>query len=261
MSGRKPPAGAPVWMVTFADLMSLLLTLFVMMLTFAQMDAEKYQQLAGSMKNAFGVQYIKKLAGVIETDGGAAGVALKNAIPKAVVDLQIGDVITDQSPEPAKPKTPPVKKNLLKSVTTAMAEEISKSLAKVEERHGEVIVRFPEKVAFPSGRNSLTPEFLVALNNLAAVLEKTKGDIIIAGHTDNRPIHTDQFRSNWDLSTARANSVVHFLLKHTSIDPKRLATMGFADSRPLVANDSESNRAINRRVEIIIRKPNQPSQP
>ncbi len=250
--GKKILPGAPTWMVTFADLMALLLTMFVMLLSFADMDAKKYQQLAGNMSQAFGIQYLKNLAGIIESDGGPVGIAPRQTVPKVVLDLKVGDMITDQPPQT--PAPPPADESLMASVKQAMAREIAKSMAKVEERKGEVVVRFPEKVAFPSGAETLTEDFIATLKNLAPVLEKTKGDIIIAGHTDDRPIKTPLFRSNWDLSTARANSVIQFLLQNTSIDPGRLASMGYGDSRPLVANDSAANRAINRRVEIIIRK-------
>ena len=142
MSKKKPPAGPPMWMCTFADLMSLLLTLFVLMLTFAKMDVEKYEQLAGSMKNAFGVQHLKKLAGIIEEDGGPLGVTTKVKVPKAVIDLQIDDTV-------AEVETP--QDTLAETVEAAIAEQISKSSANVEERKGEVIIRFPGKFAFPSG--------------------------------------------------------------------------------------------------------------
>ena len=254
MSGAKKIQGAPTWMVTFADLMALLLTMFVLLLSFADMDVKKYQQIAGVMSESFGLQYIKKLAGVIESDGGPVGIAPKHTVPKVVQDLKFGDEIGEQPPDTINPEASLAGPTLMKSVQQAMAAEIARSLANVEERDGEVVVRFPEKIAFPSGKETLTTEFLVALNNLAIVLESAKGDIIIAGHTDNRPIHTDVFRSNWDLSTARANSVIHFLLENTGIDPGRLAAMGYGDSRPLVSNDTDDDRAINRRVEIIIRK-------
>ncbi len=255
MSDKKPAAGAPKWMTTFADLMSLLLVLFVLLLTFAKMDVEKYQQLAGSMKNAFGIQYLKKLAGVIEDDGGPAGVTAKTKVPKAVLDLQIDDTLGEEEKVEEEPEEPLIEEdNLAETVEAAIAEQISKASANVEEREGEVIVRFPGKFAFPSGEETLTTDFLVALNNLATVIEKSEGDIIIAGHTDDRPIKTEQFRSNWDLSAARANSVVHYLLEYTDVDSSRLAAMGYADSRPLAPNDSPENRALNRRVEVIIRK-------
>ncbi|MBT4934606.1 MAG: OmpA family protein [Rhodospirillaceae bacterium] len=256
MSNKKPPAGAPVWMTTFADLMSLLLTLFVLMLTFAKMDVEKYQQLAGSMKNAFGVQYLKKLAGIIEEDGGPMGVTTKRKVPKAVVELQIDDTIGEDVPVVKEPED-----NLAETVSQAVAEQISQQMANVEEREGEVIVRFPGKFAFPSGAESLTSEFLIALNNLATVIKKSEGDIIIAGHTDDRPIKTARFRSNWDLSAARANSVVHYLLEFTTVESSRLAAMGYADSRPLAPNDTDENRALNRRVEVIFRKANTAKKP
>ena len=236
---KKPAAGAPLWMVTFADLMSLLLTLFVLMLTFAKMDADKYQQIAGNMREAFGIQYIKKLAGVVEEDGGPAGIAARSRVPKVVQDLKIDDVLGDKPPE----EVTQIEETLGEKVKAVIAEQIAKSMANVEEREGEVVVRFPAKIAFPPGVETLTTAFLVALNNLAVVIEKTDGEVIIAGHTDDRPISTAQFRSNWDLSTARANSVIHHLLELTTIEPGRLSAMGYADSRPLAPNDSEENRA------------------
>jgi len=258
MSDAPKTAGAPMWMVTFADLMALLLTMFVLLLSFAEMNVQRYQQIAGNMRGAFGLQYIKKLAGIIEDDGGPLGKAAKVNVPRVVQELRVGDKIGDrpvETPEAAPEET------LAQSLEKAMHEEISQAMAKVEEREGEVVVRFPEKIAFPSGAETLTTEFLVALNNLSSVISKTEGDIIIAGHTDDRPISTARFRSNWDLSAARANSVIHYLLEFTDIAPSRLAAMGYADSRPLVANDTDENRAINRRVEIIIRKSGTEAKP
>ncbi|MHA1598757.1 MAG: flagellar motor protein MotB [Alphaproteobacteria bacterium] len=249
---KKKASGAPLWMVTFADLMSLLLTLFVLMLTFAKLDADKYQQIAGNMREAFGIQYIKKLAGVIEEGGGPAGIAARSKVPKVVQELKIDDILGATPPGEADDIE--IEETLGDRVKKVIADQIAQSMANVEERADEVVVRFPAKIAFPPGIETLTTEFLVALNNLAVVIEQTEGEVIIAGHTDDRPIRTAQFRSNWDLSTARANSVIHYLLELTTIDASRLSAMGYADSRPLLPNTSEENRAANRRVEIIIRK-------
>ena len=251
MSGHKRSRGNPKWIVTFADLMSLLLTLFVMMLTFSQLDLQKYRELAGSMKDAFGVQYLVRLAGFIEQGGGPAGIALKNQTPKLVDDLEADDIVGEHEKNREAATSPD---ELAASVKQVMAEQISRATANVEVREGEVIVRFPGRFAFPSGGESLTFEFLVALKNLIPVLEAAEGEVVVAGHTDDRPISTERFRSNWDLSTARANSVVHYMLRHSAIDSSRLAVMGYADSRPLAANDGPEGRARNRRVEIIIRK-------
>lgn len=93
---------------------------------------------------------------------------------------------------------------------------------------------------------------LPAIDRIVEILARAEGGILVSGHTDNQPIFTSQFRSNWDLSTERAVSVVHRLLKDKKIDPKRITAMGFGDSRPLKSNDTPEGRSVNRRVEIAI---------
>ena len=96
----------------------------------------------------------------------------------------------------------------------------------------------------------------VALATTSAAVARSPGNVIVAGHTDNIPISTARFRSNWELSSARAVTVVHGLLKNPDIDPGRVMIEGHADSRPLMPNDSSANRAINRRVELILERGN-----
>ena len=98
----------------------------------------------------------------------------------------------------------------------------------------------------------LSSTILPALVKLAKVLAVNKGQILVAGHTDNAPISTARIRSNWDLSTQRAVSVVHYLLEVSIINPARITAQGFADSRPLDPNDTPEHRARNRRVEISV---------
>ncbi|NQV46584.1 MAG: OmpA family protein [Rhodospirillaceae bacterium] len=258
---RTKPAGAPTWMVTFADLMALLLTMFVMLLSFAEMDVQKFKQIAGNMRESFGLQYIQRLAGVVEIAGSPMGEYATQQVPKAVIELTPEDVLGEgPAKDEQQVEEPAIEESVADSFKKAIAEEISNALANVEEVENGVVIRFPAKIAFPSGGERLTPEFIGALTKMVDVLENTDGDITVAGHTDDRPISTERFRSNWDLSAARANSVIHFLLENTNIDAGRLGAIGYADSRPLALNDTEDNRAGNRRVEIIITKP-PPSQP
>jgi len=97
------------------------------------------------------------------------------------------------------------------------------------------------------------PSTLEILDRVAKALAETNGQLMVSGHTDDVPISTGRYRSNWDLSSARASSVVHYLLKNKLIAPGRISATGYADSRPLVPNNSAENRATNRRVEITIR--------
>ncbi len=256
MSG-KARVGAPPWVVTFADLMSLLLALFVLLLSFAEMDVVKYKQMAGAMREAFGVHKETRLAGVVEIDGSVHRDRARVVLPVPLAENVSPEPEREaferrdrQDPDPAEPQTGEV----TESVKEAMANEIARALIDVEEADGAIVVRFQDTTAFQSGSESLSDMFLPTLAKLGEILADTEGDILVAGHTDDVPISTGRFRSNWDLSTARAVSVVHYLLANTPIDPGRLTVQGFGDSRPLVPNDSEEGRAANRRVEIIVRK-------
>ncbi|MCW8920387.1 MAG: OmpA family protein, partial [Sedimenticola sp.] len=111
-----------------------------------------------------------------------------------------------------------------------------------------------EKGSFPSGSAQLNDDFYGVMVRLSEAVAKTPGKVVVAGHTDDVPIATRRFRSNWELSSARAVTVVHALLDDPNVDPKRVTVEGHADSQPLLPNDSKENRAINRRVELIIER-------
>jgi chemotaxis protein MotB len=240
---KKARAGAPTWMVTFADMMSLLLALFVLLLSFAEMDVIRYKQMAGAMREAFGVHKETRLAGVVEIDGSPHKDHARVVLP--VPQPEASERPGREDPEPGE---------LTEPVREAMANEIARALIDVEESEGDVVIRLQDRAAFGSGSEALTDTFLPTLEKLGEILADTEGDILVAGHTDDVPISAGRFRSNWDLSTARAVSVVHYLLANTPIDRGRLTAQGYGDSRPLVPNDSEEGRAANRRVEITVRK-------
>ncbi|MEJ2101338.1 MAG: OmpA family protein [Desulfobacterales bacterium] len=112
-------------------------------------------------------------------------------------------------------------------------------------------MRLSEHALFDQGAADISVDALPLLDKIGAVISKTEYLIRIEGHTDNLPIHTELFPSNWELSTARAVNVLRYFIKNHNIDPRRLAAEGFGEFHPLVANDSPENRAKNRRVEII----------
>lgn len=251
-AAKKPPAGAPMWMVTFADLMALLLTLFVLLLSFSELDVTRYKQLAGAMKDAFGISKITLLPGIIEIGGKPS--RDKPVVVQPIPIAKQPDVPIPEMKKPEKVVKPEdVEENMtLMNLKVLMAQEIRKSEVEIEEKAGGIIVRFPEKTAFPPGRDTITDAFAPMLRKIASVIAHSGGTVVVSGHTDNAPISTERFRSNWDLSTARAVSVVHYILDNTDVPPDHVTAQGFADSRPLVPNDSPTNRAKNRRVELAI---------
>ncbi len=253
MKAGKKTAGAPNWMVTFADMMSLLLALFVLMLSFSTMDVQHYKQLAGSVRDAFGLQYIKRLAGMVEQDGNPMRDHLRDVAPQPVVVQPIPERLSETDTNlPPGAESPNAAYPALLALKRQLGDELDGSLVTIQETDGRIVVSFPVSVAFPSGSAELTTGFLLVLDKLSSVLAQTKGEITIAGHTDSTPIATERFRSNWDLSTARAVSVVHYWLEKASLSAARLTAQGHADSRPLIPDASLTDRAANRRVEISI---------
>ena len=271
MPKEKPcPAGAPMWMVTFADLMALLLTLFVLLLTFANMDVVKFKKIAGSMKDALGVQKIEQLSGMIEIDGNLIAKHASNVeITQEVSQEQPTSTLDNETPAPPPPPTerqsdipfridkpPAIEDRLMKALEQTVSEQLGGTGVHVQRNGDEVIIRFPSQVTFRSGSDQLSMAIDPALLKIGDILAQYPGSVTVSGHTDDVPLSGGgRFASNWGLSAGRATSVAERLLEKTPIDPKRVSISGFADTRPLVANDSAEHRAINRRVEITIQAP------
>lgn len=262
MSASKPKAsgGAPSWMVTFADLMALLLTLFVLLLSFATMETQRFKDLSGNLRDSFGFQMEDMLTGLIELGGTPTHTAKTMALPVPLAEvLPVEEQAEgDQPPQPAEMSADEIfeqqNQETYSRLQEEMADEIESSMIDVVVAEGVTIVRFPDQVSFASGSGDLLSLFLPVMEKMVAVLEESGGHIVISGHTDDIPISTDRFRSNWDLSAARAASVAHYLLEFTSIPASRITVQGYASSRPLVPNTSPGNRAQNRRVEISIQR-------
>ncbi len=219
--------GSPPWMVTFADLMTLLLCLFVLLLSFAKFDTAKFHQNTSAINSAFGIS---------KTPSDFTAPPTPN-----IINLN-----------PFKNDPRRAEENrVLVQIKKVMAKEILLSIIDLEVKDNLVVIRFPGSAAFGSGTADLAPEFMPSLGRIGEVLKSANGRIFISGHTDDVPISTERFRSNWDLSAARAVSVAHYLLAD-QIDAKRVIVQGAADSQPLLPNDSPEHRARNRRVEIAL---------
>lgn len=248
-----PPTGSPAWMATFADLMSLLLVLFVLLLTFAEMDVVKYKQMAGAMRNAFGIAKEDRLSGVIEIDGQLNRKTASNV--SQTISITLPGLEEDEEEEfEVDPEASPEEQaeDIENEVAKIIAEEAAEQGVEVEKNGNEVKIRFPSEIAFGSGSANVGSAFADLLDKLTDVIKKSNGEVLVGGHTDNIPLGGGAYRSNWELSAARATSVVHHFLNYSEIEPGKLAVQGFGDSRPLVPNDSPENRAKNRRVEITL---------
>ena len=288
----KCPEGLAPWMATFADLMSLLMCFFVLLLSFAEINATRFKKMAESMKDAFGVQREVTVTDVVMGTSVIKQEFSPSVIPEPSPIDEIRQMTTEEQaqlgvPDKAKDKEKDkdkdrdkdkeedkkkdhdleVDEEVIDAVAQKIAQEIKEQAQElqdslkveieqgsvsVESEAAKIIVRIHEKGSFPSGTASLDPGFFDALDRISDAVAKFPGDVVVAGHTDNVPITTARFRSNWELSSARAVTVVHSLLLNDKIDPSRVVVEGHADTQPLVPNDTTENRATNRRVELIL---------
>jgi len=221
--------GAPAWVVTFGDLMSLLLCFFVLMLSFSEMDRNKYRIVSGSLKNAFGIQRKRP---VFESPKGQK--MISREFDQAVLLTKIEEVIDP--------------------ILNELDEEFEelKGFVDIEVKEDQVTIRLLGEATFDTGKADIRPMFIPLLLKIGEVLGNTQGELMIAGHTDNVPLTGGPFRSNLGLSLARAGAVAEYLLKSSAIDPRRISAMGFGEYRPLTSNETAEGRQKNRRVEIIV---------
>jgi chemotaxis protein MotB len=245
-------AGAPAWIVTFADLATLLLTFFILLLSFAEVDIEKYKAMAGSLSVAFG-------SGNLIADGGGS------------LPIKISEENSSLDPEKRLPAEPelidervtsdgvtPVSEGVIALASSLIQElenEVASGALSINYDQRQVIIRFSDDATFLSGDAAIKKEMLPIIERVVGVLKNCRGDVVVAGYTDDRPIASSRYRSNWDLSAARAVSVVHELVLNRDVPADRVMAAGRAETNPLVPNNSPENRALNRRVEIAILDP------
>ncbi len=249
-------AGVPAWVMTFADLMTLLMCFFVLLLAFSEMDAAKFKQLSGSMKDAFGVQAeievrtIPKGTSVVaqEFSPGKPEPTSVNEVRQFTIDSNRNtlDALDRELKEIKETR------DHARRIRAALKEEIKNGDVSVQTEGMKVIIHVMENASFASGMADIRPRFLPVLHKIASLIDKNSGTVTISGHTDNVPISNSRFRSNWDLSTSRAVSVTHELLKTAELDSSRFVVSGHADTKPRAENDTTDNRAKNRRVDISI---------
>lgn len=256
--------GVPAWVMTFADLMTLLMCFFVLMLSFSEMDVAKFKQLAGSMKNAFGVQAeveartLPKGTSIIarEFSPGKPEPTAINAVKQFTIDsnqntLDALDRETKDREETEKHA---------RKIRAALKIEIDKGSVSVRTEGAKVIIHILENASFDSGRADVKTAFMPVLAKIGHLIDANSGDVVVSGHTDNVPIANERFRSNWELSSARAVSVAHELLKTAGLPDEHFIITGHADTRPRADNLTAENRARNRRVDISIVRGNEIDQ-
>jgi len=227
--------GVPMWYVTFADLSTLMLTFFVLLLSFANMDVQAFKEMLGSVQGAFGV--------VIEQDGETSPFVMgEDAFDKEITEEEKKQKVA------AKKKQD---KNSKEEMQDAVDSTSLKDNTTIFMRDNKLIIRVDGGTFFKSGSAHFKKEARKLLDSLVEVLKKTDYNLTVEGHTDNVPIHTRRYPSNWELSGVRATTVLRYLV-YKGIDVDRLKAVGNSSTRPIMDNDTPEGRAKNRRVEFIL---------
>lgn len=211
------------WLLTYADMITLLVALFIMLYSMSAVNQEKFGALAQSMRREF--------QALPEQDGG-----------KVVGAGSVVDSVEQQ----------------VSRLQQFLQEKGLQSQVRIRhEERGLVISLLSDGTLFDLGSADLKPSAKQVLDQVAEALRALPNPVLIEGHTDNLPIRTAQYPSNWELSAARAARVLRYLVQKGGIPAERLIAVGYADTRPLVPNSSPANRAQNRRVDIAVLKTSQ----
>lgn len=222
--------GAPEWAVTYGDMMSLLLVFFVLIASYSNMDVIKYRALIGSIQQAFGTR--DRIPAPVELEAARSTAIASEDDAGGRVEEDLEELVDQSGPGG------PIQ--VLRSTDGLR-------------------VRIEGQMIFAPAESGLRPEALPLLRRLGPILARHPYRIWVEGHTDDLPIRTPAFPSNWELSAARAGSVVRELIENGGVPPDRLAAVGYAATRPLQTNATEEGRARNRRVELLLRRVHDPT--
>ena len=225
------------WLTTFNDMVTLLLTFLVLVLSLSASDQSKLEQAAYAMKAVFDMPKLKKEDVKVFTP---FVIPMRN---KSMIFVDKKRELAERIKEAA---------GMTAGATGDGASAGPEGIMNVKVIKEGVSVTFGEKLLFETGMAEIEEKNRPALKSLCSVFQKTNSWIRVEGHTDDVPINTPEFPSNWELSTARAVNVIKYFISEGGILPERLSAAGYADSKPIFPNVSDHNRDINRRVEVIL---------
>lgn len=214
--------GAAQWLVTYSDMVTLLLCFFVLLMSFSTVSHDKFQAILLSLQDVFGIFERGKSVDPDEMFGGGSYLETQRFTDLAV--------------------------SIREYVRRTQLE--GRVRVGVDERG--LTISFVDGVLFDLGKADLREDAKEILNSIVTMLLDIPNQICVEGHTDNLPINTERFPSNWELSTARASAVIRYFIENFDFDPMRLSAAGYGEYRPVASNDTPEGRSLNRRVDIVI---------
>jgi Flagellar motor protein len=230
------------WLLTYSDLMNLLMILFILLYSMSNVDQVKYDRLAQSLSSAFGSDSILQ---------GSNGIQ-NNILQSITPGIQVSPGSTATGNGKTSITTKKDMENLKETIDKVLNQyHAGKSISTSIEKRG-LVISFQDNVFFDSGDDQLKAEMKSGLDRIDVLLNRITNSILVEGHTDNVPISSSKFSSNWQLSACRAANVAQYIEEQGKIEGKRLTPVGYGPNRPIASNDTESGRSKNRRINLVI---------
>ncbi|WP_419725102.1 flagellar motor protein MotB [Terrisporobacter petrolearius] len=216
------------WLDTYADTITLLLTFFILLYSMSSVDAKKLNELSNALQ--------KSLRGDVKVE--------------ELSDIK--EIATNNEKTSEQ-----IQEDLVKKVNETIEANSFTDVIKVRDEDRGVVLQLDETILFDPGKADLMKKSQNVLNMVTKIVKDLPNDVLIEGNTDDIPMFNKEFQSNWELSTARAVSVVKYFVSVKKLDPTKFSVKGYGEYKPLVENNSTKNRTINRRVDILIVKEQQ----
>lgn len=224
-------AGSPLWMTTFSDLVTLLLTFFILLFSMSSVSDDKFNKMASSLSGAF-----------TGGNGILDGIIMP---PEELVDEQVDEAVDTSSFDPEL-------LDMYHEVYYFVQEHGLEDKISLTADQDGIYVNMNSTILFGVESSAVSTDGRELLTSVAELINRFENKIIVEGYTDDIPNQYGQYPTNWELSVSRAVSVVRYLSENESVDPNRLSAVGYGEHKPLVPNDSAENRAKNRRVNIVV---------
>jgi chemotaxis protein MotB len=241
---RKVHLSRDRWLVSYADFITLLFGLFVVLFAFAKADQKKQVQVSESIEDAF------HALGIFPDASRTPSKLASGATGKDAAAIPVNIVMGEDVLSPARVKDD--LDRIHKELAQKLSNQVATHTVSIKMGRDGLVISLREAGFFDSGSATPKPQTRITLEEIAAQLGKTPYDLRIEGHTDNIPIHTAAFDSNWELSSARATNIARLFIDMKNITPDRISAAGFSEFHPVATNDTAEGRAENRRVDIVV---------
>ncbi|MFA7059351.1 MAG: flagellar motor protein MotB [Pedobacter sp.] len=236
------------WLVSYADFITLLFAVFVVLYAMGQSDKKKVEEVMQSLKQSFGMA----TAGAVAPKINVIPSKSINILPSITPELSIapsGKSGRGQGKTRAEEKD---FRQIKSSIEAYLVKQGAQNKVSLNITRRGLIVSLKEAGFFDSGQANIRPDAYELINTISEVMTQYNNPLRVEGHTDNVPINSSQFPSNWELSTARATNGLKYLLKHFDVDPDKISATGYAEFRPVADNATAEGRAKNRRVDLVM---------